>query len=191
MSFVLNQFKPMIYSYFGKDGATVWNASKVKTKELKKEYPYIRKDIRIVIYPIAGIYKAMQNVVSDKEAKRIMIEYAPVIGNKIRKILLFITSIPGVSAFAWKNIDGIMRKAGSEAKGYKSKFYGKNKDVAAMDVLECPLYEAFKMLGVPEIATVVCEMDLIYSTGYKGIEFSRTKALGKGDDCCNYRYRKL
>ncbi len=83
-----------------------------------------------------------------------------------------------------------MHKAGSEAKGYKSNVYGKKGDSAAMDVLECPLHEAFKKMVVPEITSVVCAMDLIYSTGYKGIEFTRTKALGNGDAFCNYRYRK-
>lgn len=31
-------------------------------------------------------------------------------------------------------------------------------------------------------------MDLIYSTGYKGIEFKRTMAVANGDPCCDYRY---
>ena len=77
------------------------------------------------------------------------------------------------------------------AKGYKSKIYGKNGNEATMDVLVCPVYEAFKTVGTPEIATVVCEMDLIYSTGYKGIEFTRTKALANGDDCCDYKYKVI
>lgn len=191
MSFVLNQFKTMIFSRFGKDAASVWSACINQTKELEKEFPYVRKDIRKAIYPIAGIYIAMQEYVSADEAKKILIDYAPTIGNKLRKIIYFGTSVPGVSAYMWKNIESIMHKAGSEAKGYKSRFYGKNGDVAAMDVLECPLHEAFKMIGIPEITSVVCAMDLIYSTGYKGIDFTRTKALGNGDACCDYRYRKI
>lgn len=191
MSLVLNQFKPVIYTNFGKDADAVWNASKKQTKALKKEFPDVRKDIRMAIYPIAGMYKAMQDFIPADEAKKIMVEYAPVIGNKIRRIFLFGTSMPGVSNYLWKNIESIMHKAGSEKKGYKSKFYGKNGDTAGMDVLECPLHETFKMIGVPEITSVVCAMDLIYSTGYKGIEFSREKALGDGDDYCAYRYRKI
>lgn len=190
MSIVLNQFKPMIYSYFGKETDAVWKTIKNKTKAVKKEFPDIRKDIRMAIYPIAGIYKALQDYVSIDEAKRIMIDYAPTIGNKLRKIIFFGTSFPGVSNYLWKNIESIMHKAGSEAKGYKSRVYGKKGDLAAMDVLECPLHEAFKIIGVPEITSVVCAMDLVYSTGYKGIEFSRTKALGYGDAYCDYRYRK-
>lgn len=190
MSVVLKQFKPMIYSNFGKDSVAVWNASKNMTKDMKKEYPNVRKDIRMAIYPIAGTYKALQDYVSADEAKKMMLEYAPIIGNKLRKIIFLGTSIPGVSVYLWKNIESIMYKAGSEKKGYRSKVHGKNGDVATMDVLECPLHEAFKIMGVPEITSVVCAMDLIYSTGYKGIEFTRTKALGNGDACCDYRYRK-
>lgn len=190
MSLVLNQFKPMIYFCLGKDATAAWSASKCQTKELKKKYPNVRKDIQMAVYPIAGMYKALQNYVTADAAKKIMLEYAPNIGNKLRKIIFFGTSIPGVSNYLWKNIEGIMHKAGSEAKGYKSIVYGKQGDSVAMDVLECPLHEAFKTIGVPEITSVVCAMDLIYSTGYKGIEFSRTKALGNGDVCCDYRYKK-
>jgi len=190
MNLVMNQFKPMINSRFGKESTAVWKAAKEQTRAVKAEYPGIRKDIQMVIYPIAGLYKAMQNYVSKEDARKYMIEFAPVPGTKLKNFLLFLTGFPGVSAYMWKNVDSIMRKSGSEAKGYKSRFYGKHGNEAAMDVLECPLYEAFKTMGIPEIATVVCEMYLIYSNGYKGIEFSRTKALANGDSCCDYRYSR-
>ena len=171
MSLVLKQFMPMIYSYLGKDAAEAWNDSKSQTKELKKKYPNVRKDIQMAVYPIAGMYKALQNYITADEAKKMMLEYAPTIGNKLRKIILFGTSMPGVTNYLWKNIESIMNKAGSEAKGYKSRVYGKNGDEASMDVLECPLHEAFKTIGVPEITSVVCAMDLIYSTGYEESEY--------------------
>ena len=85
MSLVLNQFKPMIYSCLGKDATAAWNVSKSQTKELKKEYPDVRKDIQMAVYPIAGMYKALQNYITADEAKKIMLEYAPTIGNKLRK----------------------------------------------------------------------------------------------------------
>lgn len=69
---------------------------------MKKEFPDVRKDISMSIYPIVGIYKSMQDYVSADEARKIMSEYAPTIGNKIRKILLLGTSIPGVSNYLWK-----------------------------------------------------------------------------------------
>ena len=46
-----------------------------------------------------------------------------------------------------------------------------------------------KKLGIPEITSVVCLIDKGQMTGFKHIEYTRTKALGDGDNFCDYRLR--
>ena len=59
---------------------------------------------------------------------------------------------------------------------------------AGLDILSCPVVDALKEIGMPEVAPVMCAIDQVYSTGYRGIRFKRTKSVAEGDDCCDYRY---
>lgn len=187
----LDQFKPLFYKYSSEKTADkLFTASQKTMYKLMREYPDVRKDIRMAVYPTAAVYRALQKITAKDKARKIMLAYAPVIGEKLRKILLCITGLPGVSELAWKNIEGIMRSAGSEKKGYKSIFYGKSGNTSAMDIIICPIHEEFKKMGMGEITAVICAMDLIYSTGYKGIEFRRTMSVANGEPCCDYRYTR-
>ena len=58
-----------------------------------------------------------------------------------------------------------------------------------VDILRCPLYETAKALGVPEITEVIYLIDKGQMTGFRYINYTRTKALGNGDDFCDYRLR--
>jgi len=35
----------------------------------------------------------------------------------------------------------------------------------------------------------ICCMDKEYLTGFRGIDYSRTKSVAEGDTCCDYRLR--
>jgi hypothetical protein len=144
-----------------------------------------------VSYPFAGVYRALQKYVSREEALKMMMDYAPVIGEKARKTYWRFTSIPGVPSLIWANFEKIMKIAGGEKAGYKSRIYGVNGDLAGMDVLSCPVVNALAEIGMPEVAPVMCAIDQVYSTGYRGIMFRRTKSVAEGDDCCDYRYVRV
>lgn len=144
-----------------------------------------------VSYPFAGVYRALQKYVSKEEALQLMYDYAPVIGEKQRRAYWRFTSIPGVPSLLWANFEKIMKTAGGEKAGYKSTIYGVQGNVAGMDVLSCPVVNALVEIGMPEVAPVMCAIDQVYSTGYRGIQFKRTKSVAEGDDCCDYRYKRV
>lgn len=190
--FALKQFRPLFCRCFKEQAAEkLCIVSEKMMYMLIKKFPDVRKDIRMAVYPVGAVYLALQKIISKEKARKIMISYAPVIGEKIRRIVLFVTGFPGVSQLMWNNIESIMKRSGSEKKGYKSRIYGKKGRTAAMDILRCPVHDAFVQLGMGEITAVICAMDLIYSTGYKGIGFKRTMSVANGDPCCDYRYTKL
>ena len=83
----------------------------------------------------------------------------------------------------------LMRKNSSPEKGYRRKIISETKELVAVDILVCPLHEMAKKLGIPEITSVVCLIDKGQMTGFKHIEYTRTKALGDGDIFCDYRLR--
>ena len=119
-----------------------------------------------------------------------MKDYAPQIGEKQRRKYWKFTSIPGIPTLIWANFEKIMKEAGSEKAGYRSKLYGKKGNEAGLDILSCPVVDALKDIGMPEVAPVMCAIDQVYSTGYRGIRFKRTKSVAEGDDCCDYRLNK-
>jgi hypothetical protein len=144
-----------------------------------------------VSYPFAGVYKALQEYVSKEEALQMMRDYAPVIGEKARKTYWRFTSIPGMPSLLWNNFVKIMSSAASEKKGYKSRMLGVNGNHAGLDILSCPIVNALVEIGMPEVAPVMCAIDQVYGNGYRGIEFRRTKSVAEGDDCCDYRYKRV
>ena len=99
--------------------------------------------------------------------------------------------MPGVPSLIWANFGKIMEIAGSEKAGYKTKFYGKKGDMAGLDILSCPVVNALAEIGMPEVAPVMCAIDQVYSTGYRGIKFRRTSSVAEGDDRCDYRYKRI
>ncbi|MBR1568168.1 MAG: L-2-amino-thiazoline-4-carboxylic acid hydrolase [Lachnospiraceae bacterium] len=186
------EFRVMIEEHFTKQEAeAIWKDANRQFVKMKKEHPDAYTSAVKVSYPFAGIYMALNKYMPKEEALAMMMEYAPRIGEKIRKIYWRFTSIPGVSTLIWKNFDKIMKSAGSEKEGYKSKLYGVKGDKAALDILSCPVVNALAEIGMPEVAPVMCAIDQVYSKGYRGIKFRRTKSVAEGDDCCDYRYKRV
>ena len=144
-----------------------------------------------VSYPFAGVYRALQKYVSKEEALQLMKECAPRIGETMRKKFWRFTSLPGMPVLLWANFEKIMEIAGSEKAGYQSRQYGKKGNEAGLDILSCPVVNALEEIGMPEVAPIMCAIDQIYSTGYRGIQFRRTKSVAEGDDCCDYRYKRV
>jgi hypothetical protein len=60
----------------------------------------------------------------------------------------------------------------------------------AIDFTRCGLVDWFKDQGVPEIAPIGCEGDLIVAEYYQGLEFIRTKTIANGDEYCDFRFVK-
>lgn len=56
-----------------------------------------------------------------------------------------------------------------------------------VDVLSCPLHDMAKKKGIPEVCQTICAMDKVYMTGFRRIQYRRTKSVAEGDDCCDYR----
>ncbi|MCR4731195.1 MAG: L-2-amino-thiazoline-4-carboxylic acid hydrolase [Saccharofermentans sp.] len=182
----------MVRERFSSDAAeNICKMANVYSDEFTNSHPDAYGSALKVSYPFAGVYKAMQKYVSKQEALQMMMDYAPVIGEKQRKVYWRFTSIPGIPSLLWANFGKIMKVAGGEKAGYKSRIYGVNGNQAGMDVLSCPVVNALAEIGMPEVAPVMCAIDQVYSTGYRGIDFRRTKSVAEGDDCCDYRYMRV
>ena len=186
------EFLVMVKEKFGKaEAEDICRLANQYSDEYVNAHPGAYGSAIKVSYPFAGIYRALQRYVSKEVALQMMKDYAPQIGEKMRQKFWRFTSIPGMPSLIWANFEKIMKVAGSEKAGYKSRPLGKNGNTAGLDILSCPVVNALREIGYPEVAPVMCAIDQVYSTGYRGIAFKRTCSLAEGDDLCDYRYTRI
>ena len=74
--------------------------------------------------------------------------------------------------------------------GWGMTFVEDTPDCIAFDMRDRCLYrDVLTVFGAPELTAVFCRMDdLVYGRLAPQIIFTRTKTLGQGDECCNFRY---
>lgn len=186
------EFLVMIRNRFSRDVAEeICMMANKYSDEYTNAHPDAYGSAKKVSYPFAGVYKALQKYVSKEEALQMMMDYAPIIGEKARMKYWRFTSIPGVPSLLWANFVKIMTVAASEKAGYKSRMLGVSGNHAGLDILSCPVVNAFVEIGMPEVAPVMCAIDQVYGNGYRGIQFRRTMSVAEGDDFCDYRYTRV
>lgn len=186
-SFVYKKFKLFLISKIGKKETTkIWIEANYELKKLIHQHKKITKDEKIMILPLVALYNTL-NKNNIKNSTLLLKEYAKEIGNRFSRLIYKITSIPGISKILWKNMPSLMKKCSSPSKGYERRIISENKELVGVDILKCPLHELTKKLGVYELASVVCIIDQEQMKGFKYIKYTRTKALGNGDNYCDYR----
>ena len=164
----------------------IWKYANSEYHKIEIDEPDADKTSRSYVFPAVSIYRAIEHY-APGEALGIMRSYGTKTGLKLKKMFGRITSLPGMPALMWKNMDKIAAKMSS---GYDVKNLWVEKDKCYMDVVACPLYDKAKALGAPEAVQMICCMDKEYMNGFRGVDYKRTKSVAEGDDCCNYRLNR-
>lgn len=187
MNLIYQGFRQTLTETYGKaDADAIWQKAGINTADLKKRYPEITGDSRMMILPAAGIYLALKEY-APKDALPLLISYGTQIGTQIRNLIHGITAIPGVPTLLWLNMPALMRKTSSPKAGYTRKIVSETRELVAVDILSCPLHDAAVKIGLPEITQVVCAMDKVYMIGFRHIRYTRTTSVAEGGECCDYR----
>lgn len=188
-SFVYGKFKAVLVERYGKETAhAIWADAEAQLKRLLKLYNHVGFDERVMVLPLSALYTALQTH-NIEHALDLLKEYGKQTGEALSRTIGSITAIPGVSRLLWKNMPALMRKTSSPKKGYERRIVSETNELVGVDILTCPLHETAKMLGTPEITSVVCLIDKGQMAGFRHIVYTRTKSLGDGDACCDYRLR--
>lgn len=191
---MFKDMKKFITDSYGQETADkIWKRGDEIVKTYPERFPQISYKLAgQYVFPLAAIYSAFLEAGYDKEEViQFFLNYGSWFGEKMRKMIYRITSVPGVSALIWKNIDKIMHMAGGEKMGYESEFLPVTKTHAGMNVLKCPLHEALKTMGMPEITLTICAMDKVYMNGMRGIGYRRTMSVAEGNQYCDYRLSRV
>ena len=82
---------------------------------------------------------------------------------------------------------GVNKMFGPDA-GFKAKYYETEKDCFQMDMRECPYMNICKKYSCPEIVPAFCASDdVAYGNMHPKLIWGRTKTLGRGDECCDFK----
>lgn len=188
-SIIYKKFRNTLIEKFGKDKAdAIWKDANMELAALLKKYSNAGSDEKIMVLPLSAIYSVLKKY-EIENALELLKEYGKQTGNDLSVLIGKITSFPGLSKLLWTNMPALMRLTSSPKKGYRRRIVSETSELVGVDILTCPLYEMAKELGTPEIASVVCLIDKGQMTGFRHIEYTRTKALGDGDEYCDYRLR--
>jgi L-2-amino-thiazoline-4-carboxylic acid hydrolase-like protein len=62
----------------------------------------------------------------------------------------------------------------------------------AFNVRRCFYLDILTVYGAPELTPLYCRLnDLLYAAWSPSINWERTKTLGRGDDCCDFRWSRI
>lgn len=185
---------PVLYEKFGHEKAEciVVNAGKIYERlclENEKEPRALRMHTRKSIYPAIAAFQAMlKENINRKDAAEILYRYyekqSEPVGNAIRTIL----KIPGLYKFVPRFFTRMTKKSFGEAAGFQAKWFCAGKNEMRFDMLVCPYQDICVRYSCPEIVRSFCRADDIrYGNMHAKLHWGRTKTLGLGGDCCDFR----
>lgn len=140
------------------------------------------------ILPCIAFYEKMLEI---EESREVALEHfgkwslknADRMAQIIRSLLRF----PGL----YKKMPSIFDRMMDSMFGSKAGFVSRPVEGApkfARDVTVCPYVEALTRYGCVEIAQFFClSDDICYGNMHEKLVWKRTKTLGRGDDCCDFR----
>ncbi|MCR5521705.1 MAG: L-2-amino-thiazoline-4-carboxylic acid hydrolase [Lachnospiraceae bacterium] len=178
--------KELVTKYGAEAAARIWNKANEEYERLLMKEPDADKSSKSFAFPAVAIYRAVEEY-TPEDALSLTRAFGTKTGLKLKKIFSRITSLPGIPKLMWRNMDKLAAKMSD---GYETKNVCVNADICSMDVIGCPLYDKAKELETPEAVQMICCMDKEYMTGFRGIDYKRTKSVAEGDDCCDYRLKR-
>lgn len=185
-SFIYKQFRNDLRKKYGTEKATeIWQYADCELRKIETAEPNADKNSKSFVFPAVALYRAVEHF-APGEALIVTRAYGTETGLRLKKIFRAITALPGIPALMWKHMDKI---AAMMSNGYECENVQVTEKLCALDVTGCPLYDKAKALGTPEAVQMICCMDKEYMTGFRGIDYQRTKSVAEGDSCCDYRLR--
>ncbi len=185
-SHVFKGIQEHLEEILGKEKASaVMQYANAELQKLITSEPDADKSFASFVFPAVAIFRAIEHI-SPGKALEVTRSYGTKTGLRLQKLFRRVTALPGIPTLMWKNMDKIADKMSS---GYVCKNVAVTDHLCSLDVISCPLYDKAKELGTPEAVQMICCMDKEYMNGFRGIDYTRTKSVAEGDDCCDYRLR--
>ncbi len=181
-------FHKKLRAGFGKDeGNQIWDSAGKEYQHILAAQPELKRHKGAMVLPAVALYRALES--RGKDAQALLNSYGEGMGKRFARIIHALTSLPGADRLVWRHVDSIMKKAGSEKLGYRSRIVSEPPEMYGVDILSCPYHELAKQLGNEKAVLCICHMDKTYSQGFRHIRYDRSSAVSEGASACAYRLR--
>lgn len=190
----LRRFIPDVRKAFGKKQAgRIIKIAQVKYNRLCEENAGEPKELqshtRKRIYPVIAFFGAMLEEDVEREAAAEILnlcseKQSKSTGTSIRIIL----RIPALYRFVPRFFAKMTKISFGESAGFRTKWLQVGKKEMRFDMLVCPYQDLCIKYGCPEIVRGFCRSDdICYGNMHPKLHWGRTKTLGLGGDCCDFR----
>lgn len=109
-------------------------------------------------------------------------------GKRMNRLMKRLMKLPGAFSLARFVAPRAMTLANGHGFRVTPVDYGKNG--FGFDVTECPYARLYAMYGAPELGPVLCKFDDTIGGGMDNLDFIRKGTLCRGDEKCDFLYRK-
>lgn len=168
----------------------IWKKAHFNLEKIYSSYRDVPKKVADhtdqYIFPAVAVYKALKEYAPDDAydvIKQSMKEISEKRGRKLAKLM----KIPGFARLFLSMWEPVSKKMFGEPSGFKNTFYPCDKGEFRMDITQCPYHKYLTELGCPEINTLFCDNDIYTYGNLPGLKFTRTKTIGAGDECCDFK----
>ena len=145
-----------------------------------------RETLIQTILPRIALYKALLDGCSEEETCRHMRTYMmEVVAAQKHAATARMELVPGFYALYSRAFLKIMDTSDL----WKSEAF-RDGDSFGADIKQCLWHSACVENGCPGLCRLFCDVDDVTYGGLKKLGFSRTKTLGYGGDCCDFRFFK-
>ena len=173
---------------------SIWNDAHDRLEGYLGKYADIPKGVRVHtdsrIFPMAAIYLSIKEAADEDFAYDFMERFCTHRCEGPAKMLAGLMRIPGMTDLFVSAWDPLTKKMFGPASGFSNRFYDNPKGEYRMDVTACPYNKYLTELGCPEVTKLFCDNDDRMYGNLPGIDFIRTKTIGRGGDCCDFYMRK-
>ena len=169
--------------------ASAWARFNALCVENSGEPKAVRKHTRSRIYPAISVFEAMTAAgVSREDAAQLILDFYLTRAQKPAKMIQNLLKIPGLyKAVPNLFLVGVNKMFGPDA-GFTAEHYEAKQGCFQIDMLECPYMSICEKYGCPEIVPAFCASDdVAYGNMHPNLIWGRTKTLGRGDACCDFK----
>lgn len=140
------------------------------------------------ILPCIAFYEALLEKEADKDKALVIYgEWALKKVEKMARMIPAVFKIPGLYKLLPRIFYFLMKRNFGPQAGFEINNVSCD-DCFEADVISCPYLETCRKYGCEEIVQFFCKSDdIAYGNIHPKVIWGRTKTLGTGGDCCNFR----
>ena len=159
---------------------------------LRFAQPALRQHYEEGILPSLALYQTLRETGEEQEAA--LAEMDRIIAAQLeqsgrRRLVQILGRMPDPFA-ALRFLNRWALKYRYPPEGWRFEWVEDSDQCIAYDARECFYWNVLTACGAPELTAHLCAIDDLLYGDLRGISWERTKTLGRGDDRCDFRFRR-